>query len=727
MTTAMYRSSPALSVPRTQSTAPVLEFNCLYTHDAHKKRRKWQDGFLRFHTFNKRVMVYDVPRNFIGDMHWAGDEAIQDGDEVTLGQGGVLVEVGENVGQTETDLTELRKSKNKNVSTSSSPVRAAQMPRPQSTASRQRTAAYAPLKHKSLNTLLGTPKGPVGKAQLPTRSPFEERPARAENVEWGNARPLKRPRIEIEPALSLSRTRQSPKAKGKQTPLCPRTTDAAKQSAQASMRSIHQQLGTKEVIDLSSDAPAQKEHSPGFSDEILEATSLPRSKPPPAKDNDSLGRSSSPAFQVQQVARDRNRKATGNQTNSVMHQENAKNGRALQPRQRGASIGKGAAEWQSSPPQRRQKVPSVSHQSVTANSPANAPVLANRMSNTERGQTLRLSSTGRRRRTLLCHDQLMKPSNETPSLSIEVDLSSLITETTDASRNNRVSTLRDKIEARLARINGKNKASTRSSVTESPVENRSDDLGRGMNADNDIETLERPVVEPATVHAPETSATRISRLDGLTLPPAAPQLCLVQAPQCEISHGISASPPKESRTLRRVLSDTEQATRSKRIPGAPVRYTPSPTRRSREDTPGSGSRSRQTTPAPLGDKLTKAARFPPDKSAYRKKGPLQKSVSLNMTSNGTSTVIMSKPFHAPGKASTKSKRSEAPKDLGPWSREAFDLFTWRPPGWNEDAWRLGEASRSTKDDSGGGGAFGTNANAAPPPGLSGGTALPMFG
>jgi hypothetical protein len=28
------------------------------------------------------------------------------------------------------------------------------------------------------------------------------------------------------------------------------------------------------------------------------------------------------------------------------------------------------------------------------------------------------------------------------------------------------------------------------------------------------------------------------------------------------------------------------------------------------------------------------------------------------------------------------------KDLGPWSREAFDLFAWRPPGWNEQNWCL---------------------------------------
>jgi hypothetical protein len=70
MTAAVHRmGTPSLSIPPSQNTAPVLEFNCLYTHDIRRKQKRWQDGFLRFHTFNKRVMVYDVPRNFIGDMH----------------------------------------------------------------------------------------------------------------------------------------------------------------------------------------------------------------------------------------------------------------------------------------------------------------------------------------------------------------------------------------------------------------------------------------------------------------------------------------------------------------------------------------------------------------------------------------------------------------------------------------------------------------------------------
>ena len=85
----------SLSIPSTQNTAPVLEFRCLYTHDLRRKLKRWQDGFLRFHTFNRRIMVYDVPRNFVGDTHWREKTELADGDELELETGGVLVQVGE--------------------------------------------------------------------------------------------------------------------------------------------------------------------------------------------------------------------------------------------------------------------------------------------------------------------------------------------------------------------------------------------------------------------------------------------------------------------------------------------------------------------------------------------------------------------------------------------------------------------------------------------------------
>jgi len=55
------RRTQNLTARPTQNTAPVLEFQCLFTFDLRRKQKRWQDGFLRFHTFNKRIMVYDSP------------------------------------------------------------------------------------------------------------------------------------------------------------------------------------------------------------------------------------------------------------------------------------------------------------------------------------------------------------------------------------------------------------------------------------------------------------------------------------------------------------------------------------------------------------------------------------------------------------------------------------------------------------------------------------------
>ncbi|KAF2862669.1 hypothetical protein K470DRAFT_212127, partial [Piedraia hortae CBS 480.64] len=168
-------SIPSLSVPPTRTTAPVLEFNCLYTHDIRRKSKRWQDGFLRYHTFNKRVMVYDVSRNYIGDCHWSDEHDVAEGDELTLDDPPVLVEVMEAKGKTETDLTDLRAAVRKTPvrpiaacpdtvrSSTVAPLKARSLP------------SVAPAKHKSLDALLGVRRGPTGKAVLPINSPFEDR------------------------------------------------------------------------------------------------------------------------------------------------------------------------------------------------------------------------------------------------------------------------------------------------------------------------------------------------------------------------------------------------------------------------------------------------------------------------------------------------------------------------------------------------------------------------
>ncbi|KAL1605080.1 hypothetical protein SLS60_004623 [Paraconiothyrium brasiliense] len=168
------RGTPRLSaIPASQNTAPVAEFRCLFTHDTRKKQKKWQDGYLKFHSFNSRVIVYDASRFTVGDTYYKDSNELQEGDELMLDKG-VMVEVAEPVGVTQTDLTPLFERKSKD-----SPQRdnAARPPRPLSRptvpASNPLRAA-SQLRHKSLNALLGSSRGPIGKA-APIRSPFEER------------------------------------------------------------------------------------------------------------------------------------------------------------------------------------------------------------------------------------------------------------------------------------------------------------------------------------------------------------------------------------------------------------------------------------------------------------------------------------------------------------------------------------------------------------------------
>lgn len=186
------RSTPSLSTPLTQNTAPVLKFRCLYSHDLRRKAKRWHDGFLRFHTFNKRVMVYDTPGNFIGDLHWRESEEIQDGDEMELDKG-VLIQVGECLEKTQTDLSGLFEKKRTSQGSPQQNNSAPQSSRvsiPRSTAGSQ-----APL--KSLNDLLGIKRAPIGRSTTP-KSPYEQRhpqpPPQQQHEKEALERPAKRQR-----------------------------------------------------------------------------------------------------------------------------------------------------------------------------------------------------------------------------------------------------------------------------------------------------------------------------------------------------------------------------------------------------------------------------------------------------------------------------------------------------------------------------------------------------
>lgn len=184
--------SLCLTVPSTQNTAPVLDFSCLYTHDIRRKAKRWQDGIIRFHTFNKRVMVYDVSRNFVGDTHWREPNPLKDGDDLELDKG-VLIQVGESTGSTDQDLSSLFKKRSNPGA--ASPGRKLPV-QPASAATANSTSVpLSQLRPRTLNSVLGIPKTPLGRAAIPSKSPCQ---LRKENVcdPSAEARAAKRQRIE---------------------------------------------------------------------------------------------------------------------------------------------------------------------------------------------------------------------------------------------------------------------------------------------------------------------------------------------------------------------------------------------------------------------------------------------------------------------------------------------------------------------------------------------------
>ncbi|KAH8660984.1 hypothetical protein BGZ60DRAFT_381546, partial [Tricladium varicosporioides] len=164
--------SVSLDAPQTQNTAPVLEYRCLWTSQIRKKVKSWQDGKLKFHMFNKRVMVYDERANFVGDTHWREDSELEEGEELELDRSGILVQVTEYIERRDQDLTELvdKRVKEKEGRAAAKATNATPIPK-----WNQGISTPAPhLRPKPLNTLL-TPSGHYGRAAIPHTSPFEER------------------------------------------------------------------------------------------------------------------------------------------------------------------------------------------------------------------------------------------------------------------------------------------------------------------------------------------------------------------------------------------------------------------------------------------------------------------------------------------------------------------------------------------------------------------------
>lgn len=634
-------------------------------------------------------MVYDVPRNFIGDMHWTGEEDMQEGDEVLLEKAGVKVEVAERIGQTQTDLSELRAKKGPETNVE---------PRRRVERTDLRTATPVPraisggvargntqLKHKSLNALLGTPKGQMGKAALPTKSPFEERHSNVENEQWEDGRPAKKART-AETRTSEKSTKQG------NVPLWARTADSkADHSLQKSAGQV--------FIDLSDDVTPSHDFLPGFSSDALAPSSPVR-----AAARDVSGSSSSPAFQTRQPPEPGRAPSKDKTRGSRIEQLDQ------EPQREANAPIRPASKLRKSPQPARQPSPEVS-----------------RPSSIKPGQTLRLAASAPKKRMLLCQDQLTrKPQTRTAAESATVSKDTI----DDEGNCNRPKTAKERVAERVKQVN-KRKARSSTAGPDSTTNSNSIPIptdienDSGMAAHRNAPTDDCSRVIPRNLTRPdeavpvrnenasgaraasehlgqrsshEVSAIELARLDRMMLPPAAPRR--VPSPPVQIPS------PREARPLRRVISEPpnkpiQAKPGSKRVPGAPVRYTP---------TPSPTKRSRESTPIVQAEKEVRA----PFKTKPKK--TLQKSVSLNMTAAGTSTVILGRPFQAPTKPQVaKAKKPDPPpEDVGPWSREAFDLFKWRPPGWDEEKWCVVETVE----------AAGKTATTTAPAGLSGGAGLP---
>ncbi|KAI1865177.1 hypothetical protein JX265_008224 [Neoarthrinium moseri] len=202
----MQSSVPSSSPNGPSSTATVFEFMCLYTHDLRRKQKRWQDGRLKFHAFNKRIMVHDERGNYIGDTHWREDYDFGEGEEVTLERGGIMVQAAECVGTRSQDLSELidKRVQEKAQRQSAAIARHAGLSAQGNSPSVPRAAASTfQTRHTHLNNLLGTPSGHHGRALVPKESPFEGRqrsnPLQSHGQSEESPQPAKRRKRDISP------------------------------------------------------------------------------------------------------------------------------------------------------------------------------------------------------------------------------------------------------------------------------------------------------------------------------------------------------------------------------------------------------------------------------------------------------------------------------------------------------------------------------------------------
>ncbi|KAG6000398.1 hypothetical protein E4U43_001609 [Claviceps pusilla] len=187
-------TSAAPSGEALPTTATVLDYNCLFTHDLKRKQKRWQDGKLKYHTFNKKIMVYDDRGNFIGDAHWHAGGPLEEDEELDLDRGAAIVQVADYIGSREQDLTEVLDKRAREVEKRRATA-AAKTPAPgrvRAGPAAGTAAESTPVRmiHRPLSSIVPSPaSGPLGRASIPSRSPYEARKADGLGEPRGEAPP----------------------------------------------------------------------------------------------------------------------------------------------------------------------------------------------------------------------------------------------------------------------------------------------------------------------------------------------------------------------------------------------------------------------------------------------------------------------------------------------------------------------------------------------------------
>ena len=176
-------------------------------------------------------MVYDIPRNFVGDCHWLNNSDLASGDELELEGAGALVQVGEVTGSTEQDLTGLfgkrRGSdgqRRQDASSNATPLR---------------QLLPATRNFSTLRPITVGPSSPSLHQHLTVNTPLARSLRKTRQVSPQNSSPVAAHQrgIGIEPnTRSLKRARSSNKAlqgsgdQAQAKPLCPSTTGAGRRA-----------------------------------------------------------------------------------------------------------------------------------------------------------------------------------------------------------------------------------------------------------------------------------------------------------------------------------------------------------------------------------------------------------------------------------------------------------------------------------------------------------------